>query len=286
MSSASSQGGFTIVETLIVLAVTAMMLTSAMILIVGQQNRVQFTQSMQDIQSVIQQTMNEVGAGYYPSANNIECSPGGGGVNLSTGSTEQGANTGCIFLGKAIQFASDGTAGTEYRIYSIAGRQDDGGITDSQRTLADATPTAIARGQTTNQAASVPDATDTKRLLYGLKVVGMWYTQGGSKKDVGAVAFLNGLGSFKDSQLVSGTQQLSLVPVDNSDGGGSVVSQVPERVVDAINTKMETSPQNPDGGVSVCFSDGSPDRSGLITIGSNGRSLSVKLDMKGTGDCS
>lgn len=285
MNSASSQGGFTIVETLIVLAITGLMLGSAIALISGQQARVQFTQSMQDIQAVIQQTMNEVGAGFYPSTGNIRCTPNGNSVSLTTGTREQGSNTGCIFVGKAIQFASDGANGQEFIIHSLAGRQEaDSGIVDADRTLADARPTAIARGQVTNTSTDTPDASDRRKLLYGVRAVDMSYINGNSFRKVGAVAFVNGLGSFQDAQLVSGTQQLSLVPVNNSQGTNQV-SRSPEQVVDAINTQLMSSPLNPTNGVTICFTDDSNRRSGLITIGSNGRGLSVKLDFKDSGNC-
>jgi hypothetical protein len=89
------------------------------------------------------------------------------------------------------------------------------------------------------------------------------------------------LGEYSNNQLLSGTQQISLVPVRNS---GTVAGTDIPTTVAAIDN-LETSPVNPDGGVEICFASGGTEQSGLVTIGSNGRNLSVKLDIKSTVDC-
>lgn len=288
MNDASSQGGFTIVETMIVLAVTGVLLISAMYLIVGQQNKVQFNQSIREIQTAIEQTMTEVGTGYYPNPGNLRCDGIGSKPNIARGNREQGSNTGCIFLGKAMQFGVRDTDPQEYVVHSIAGLQDAGAGVSGARPLGDAEPTAIAPGQTTNTGSNFPNASQAGRLLYGLQAVSMTYTQGGTKRPIGAVAFISGLGTYQNSQLLSGTQQIVMVPVGNSGGTGTPFSTDSGQVVDAINRNLKDpalSPQNPDGGVQICFASGGTDQSGLITIGSNGRGLTVKLDIKSSRDC-
>ncbi len=288
-------GGFTIVETMIVLAVTGVLLISAMYLIVGQQNKVQFNQSIQEVQSSIQQTINEVGAGFYPNSGNLRCNGSAGALVLNTGTTPQGSNTGCIFLGKAIQFGIRDVDPNEFIVHSIAGLDKSGGSLEGERSIADALPTAIARGQTTNATPVFDEINSsvTNRLLYGLEVVSMRYVQGSTPQPIGAVAFISGLGKYQGSQLMSGTQQISLVPVGGSTTNSNPTPDNPlsttsEQVVDAINTNLRNptvSPQNPDGGVEICFASGSTTQSGLITIGGNGRSLAVNLVIKSTKDC-
>jgi type II secretory pathway pseudopilin PulG len=280
VAGAGRADGFTIVETLIVLAVTGFLFLSAVLLFAGQSRKVEFVQAVQDIQAQLQQTISEVGAGYYGNTG-FNCSGVSGNVNLTTGNNAQGSNTGCIFLGKAIQFGVRDTDPQGYYIYSIAGLQDNAG------TLASARPVAIARGNATNATANFPDATERKHLNYGLEAVSMQYVHNGQTRPIGAVAFISGLGEYSGGQLMSGTQQVNLVPVGGSANGNSIRTD-PAATVDAINRYMsdETlSPKMPSGGVRICFASGGTTQSGLITIGSNGRNLSVKLDIKSTRDC-
>jgi type II secretory pathway pseudopilin PulG len=263
-------GGFTIVETLIVMAVSGLLLISSILLVAGQQRKVEFSQAVQDVQSVINQTISEVGSGYYPNGKDFKCTVSGGKLVIvpALSGTAQGSNTGCIFLGKAIQFGKSGTNPQEYVVHAIAGLQD-----KQDGTLATAKPKAvnIASSQTTGQ------------LRNGLTIKAMRYIKDGAPTKIGAVAFLSGLGTGSDNNLLSGTQQLSLVPVI---GSGIVPTTTVTTVVSAIDTQLVTSDGlvNPNGGVELCFQGGAG-QWGLITIGGNGRNLSVKLDIKNS-DCS
>lgn len=288
MKGASSQGGFTVVETMIVLAVTGLMVMGAILLVSGQQNRVEFQQSIQDVQARIQEAVNEVGAGYYPSRNNLICQRSAGAVSLSTGNREQGTNTGCIFLGKALQFGESSPNGSGLVVHTIAGLEDNSnGLAAGEASLDDADPTSVARGLATNSSATFPDASVTGPVLYGLTPVDMYYFEGATRRTIGAVAFVNGLGRYEDSQLLSGTQQVDVIPVNGSGPvttGGFTTEK--RRVVDAINTNLAASPKNPTSGVRICFASGGTRQSGLITIGSSSRGPSVTLDIKGSVDCS
>lgn len=266
---------------MIVLAITGLVLASAIFLVVGQQAKVEFTQSVQDVQSSIQQVMSEVSSGFYPNPGNLHCDAAGGVVNLSVGTDKQGANTGCIFVGKAMQFGVKNTDPQDYYVHSIAALQsNDGSLSNSK-------PKAISPGITTNNGGGVPDASLKKQLLFGLQAVSMRYVNGGISTPISSVAFISSLGQYEGGQLLSGTPQLSLVPVNGSSAvdGGKLATE-PGRVVDAINNNLAASPVNPTGGVEICFASGGTNQSGLITLGSNNRSISVKLDIKSSKDCS
>jgi type II secretory pathway pseudopilin PulG len=265
-SLGSNNSGFTIVETLIVLAVAMVLFLGAILLVAGQQRKVEFTQGVQDIRSVIEQTITEISTGYYPNSGNIRCTAAGSNLNITNASgTAQGSNTGCIFLGKAMQFGVSGTDPQQYIVHTIAGLQNNTG------TLASASPEAI----------DIASDRVTGELRGGVTVTRMQYIAGGTRTDIGAVAFVNGLGEYSNNLLMSGTQQMSVVPVG---GSGTVPNTNVASVVSAIEN-LENSPVNPDGGVEICFRSGGTEQSGLVTIGSNGRNLSVKLDIKSTVDC-
>jgi prepilin-type N-terminal cleavage/methylation domain-containing protein len=265
---AAGMRGFTIIETLIVIAVSGVLFLSAILLVAGQQRKVEFTQAVNDITTVINQTMSEVGTGYYRNSGDLKCSASGGNVTITAATNvTQGSNTGCIFLGKAMEFGVQGTDPQQYVVHSIAALQNNSG------TLASAKPKAV----------DVADARDTKFLHNGLQAVSMRYVVGGARTNIGAVAFVNGLGQFgAGSQLVSGSQRVAVVPVTNS---GTMPNTTVAGVVSAIDTNLRNADGlvNPDGGVEICF-EGGARQWALVTIGSNGRSLSAKLDIK-SADC-
>src|SRR4051794_22929500 len=87
------QPGFTIVEVMIVLAVSGLLLGGAIVVIGGKQNQTAFNQSVRQVQAQIQQRINEVATGFYDNEGNIRCNGAGGIVTLTAGGgTEQGAN--------------------------------------------------------------------------------------------------------------------------------------------------------------------------------------------------
>jgi type II secretory pathway pseudopilin PulG len=262
-----SMGGFTIVETLIVLAVTGFLLFVALLTFAGQQSKVEFTQAIRDTQSVIQQTINEVGSGYYPNGGDISCIVSGGNLNIIKATSEQGTNSACIFMGKVMQFGIGGTDPQQFNVFTLAG------IKDNSGSIAQARPQII----------SIPSAITNAQLHGGLTAVKMTYTDRGTPYNVGAVAFVSGLGTLDgNAQLLSGTQQMSVIPIPAS---GQVPNTINNQVISAVKSQIATAPVNPNDGVQICFASGGTKQSGLITIGSNGRDATVKLDIKSTLDC-
>ncbi len=260
--------GFTVAETMIVLAVTGGLFLVVAASLSGRQARTQFEQSINEVRSQIQQTINEVGAGFYPNTGNFACTAGAN-PTFAAGTTEQGENAGCTFLGKAIQFQV-GTSDPEImKIYTIAGLQ---------RTAAGDEPTTYGAGATGARPRVVDgagfNATETKPLLYGLKTVDFT-----GSTNVGTVAFVNSLAS-NASTIVSGAQQVNLIPIPNSPRGSSEAAGI-----NRINVAIGSGTVNPASGVSFCFQSGASNQSGLITIGGNGRQLSVDLSIRSNRTC-
>ncbi|HEX8762821.1 MAG TPA: type II secretion system protein [Candidatus Saccharimonadales bacterium] len=260
--------GFTITETLIVLAVTGGLFLVVAASLSGRQAKTQFEQGINEVRSQIQQTINEVGAGFYPNTNNFSCTAGGSGpVFAAAGSTDQGENVGCTFLGKAIQFKVGSSDPEIMKIYTIAGLQ---------RTTAGDEPTDYDQAEArvvapSTSSPSTPDASEVKPLLYGLTTTGTNTT--------GTIAFVNKLSASADS-IISGEQQVNVIPVTNTPYG--LTQQVGAQ---RINSNLGSSTVNPAGGVSLCFKSGGTNQSGLITIGSNGRQLSVTLSIRNGTSC-
>lgn len=267
--------GFTIVETLIVLAVTGGLFILIAASLSGRQAKTQFQQSIQEVRSQIEQVINDVSVGYYPNAANFQCTASGLGPSITAGSTAQGQNTGCIFLGKAIQFQINGTDPEQYRVYPIAGLQrDSSGV--EVTTYAAARPKVIAPS-TSNS--NVPNGSASQKLNYGLTTASLRYGSGAGT-NVGAIAFVSSLASYSSGALVSGSQQINVVPIS-----GSALNTSATVGAEAINNNLATSPVNP-AGVRLCFANARVGQSGLITIGGSSRQLDVTLTIKGNTTCS
>lgn len=266
------KGGFTVVEVMIVLAVTGALFISAATAISGRTNKTQFQQSINDIVTALRQNINSTAIGYYPNTGNFKCTNSSGAMAVTGGANQQGTNNDCIFLGKAIQFGITGTDPQQYVTYPIAAlRVDTAG--EEVHDIATAKPAAI---YPTAQQPNAPDDTTKDKLMYGLTVSKMIYNNNAGNA-IGAFAVISDLStySYSNSQLQSGSQQLILVPIATSTLNDTIGSAAAK-----INQKLPTSP-TATAGIQICFDSGTTDQSGLVTIGgSGGQQLNVSLQIK------
>lgn len=99
-------GGFTIIEVMIVLAVSGMLLITAILALRGQSGRTQFALSMRDIQSKFESIINDVNGGVFPSTEKYNCvsnNPPTTRPVLQPNPQNRGTSTDCTYLGKAIE---------------------------------------------------------------------------------------------------------------------------------------------------------------------------------------
>lgn len=257
--------GFTIIETLVVLAVSGALFVSVFVTMSGRQQKTEFLQATNDIQSSIQQVINEVATGYYPNNGDFSCSSVAGNVSISNStSAVQGTNQDCVFLGKAMQFTASSSVTQQYSTFSIAGLR-------TAKALSAADPTVIRYG-------SADPVTVTKTFNNGLTVKSMKYNNGSSDMLIGAVAFLSGLGAVDGGgNYLSGGQTLDLVPITGLLTYNASINDT-ENGIDLQLKTMGTF-ANPAKGVKICFQGGAS-QTALVTIGSNGHNLLVKMEVK------
>lgn len=106
MRATKNQNGYTIVETLIVLAVTGVMLTATILLVSDQIARYQFKDSVYNVQQQVQGALNDVQTGYFAEIDNANYEASGAcGTEYST--SEQG-DSGCVYAGKKITIDNNG----------------------------------------------------------------------------------------------------------------------------------------------------------------------------------
>jgi len=298
--------GFTIVEVLIVLAVSSLLLISAINLVNGRQARAEFTTGANDELQQLQQLINETASGYYPNNNDFTCSGSAAGpVTLSLaahGSTSQGTNTGCIFLGKVVQFG----IGASYPQSSTVGvmpvvgnqYQNTGGSLTPILTVAASTPRAVYPTNA-GEYSGVPTDTATQSTLeYGLQIAkgnsscglgasAVCYQpiSGGAFAQTGMAAFVAGdssgniaaTASGSTTNLQSGSEPMSLYGVKSSAVGNSL--ETASASMGSISRSSGLGNLDPAAAILICFDDPDTNESGLYTISGSGN-LSVTLTIK------
>ena len=273
--------GFTIIETMIVLAVTGAIFVSAVLAMNGKQASAEFNESIRDVQTRVQQTINEVRTGYYPNNGSFTCSNTMNMPSFINSPSAIGTNSGCIFIGKVIQFAVEPAGSAERaNVYTVAGIRTSSGKVVTE--LAEAIPTLVDASTTSPDSVNL---TQPFYLKYGLRVSKMYY-DGNQANQIGAVAFMNTLGEYDDTgaNLASGSQRLNVTPIPNSH-----LHQTSNDAASTIQQKLRAgamqASQNPAGGVQICFDSGSTHQSGLLSIGGSSNDYTVDMTIKDQEGC-
>jgi prepilin-type N-terminal cleavage/methylation domain-containing protein len=265
------QGGFTIIETMIVLAVSGLLFASLVTLTSGRRQQTEFQQSVNNVVTQLQQVISDVQNGYYGISDTPNCTaPGGGGTNplsISAGTSTLGTNSQCVFLGKVLQFKDDADT---FRVHVVAGDRTAVDFMDSH-------PTILYQGTSSDTA-----------LANGMHVTSAKY--GTSGTPIGAVAIVTSLeaDTTPGSTGTAGSQTTQIIPLAGTN------------ITDALSTPPITTStilgdyplRNPPGGVQLCLSDGSG-HSGLVFLGAPttaggtpGASNSVRVKIKNNNTCS
>jgi prepilin-type N-terminal cleavage/methylation domain-containing protein len=115
--------GYTIIEIMIVLAVSGLMFVIAANFINGKQEKAAFTQGVNEMASRVQGTIEQITDGQY---SDIPLNCQFAGTTVFAGPTaHQGQNSNCVFLGKVLHLSEGGTS-YKYETFSIAGGRVDG----------------------------------------------------------------------------------------------------------------------------------------------------------------
>jgi type II secretory pathway pseudopilin PulG len=271
--------GFTIVETMIVLAVTGLLFVSILVGWSGRQHHSEFISATQEIRSRIQQSISEVQAGYFPTNDQISCTAtSAGNITIRHASVGQGENSGCVFLGKVMLFKMTRTQPELFRTYSLAGIRDvRPAAGETTIPIENARPTTISPDNSPRTTGlNGFDLSESGRLMYGLKTVAM--KSGG--QSLTAVGFLSRLGSTSTATGASGSgaMQVDLYGVgtnfaavyDSATGASAIRNQLA-----AKNYKLNQP-------VQICFQSGGTDQQALVTIGADSSQLTTTLKIMPT----
>jgi type II secretory pathway pseudopilin PulG len=286
--------GFTIVETIIVLAVSSMLATSAMLLVSGRQNKTMFQVASNNLKQQLEQIINETASGFYPNNNDFSCQGSTGGqpvINTDPVSYEQqGKNNSCIFLGKALAFGIDDPGSKAYIVYPLIGNRTvniAGGIVNVSN-FDEAKPIALAPDTSGTPGRDYSTVNQTEN---GLSFKGVLYTEAnGAKtsKTYAVFAFADQLGHYTanpDASLSSATQQLELFDYNLPNAGwpNSAPNDSPN-TVNFINGPAGIDTAHDITSVALCFASGTTEQSALYTISGHGQ-LAVTMKIYGDTTC-
>lgn len=250
--------GYTIIEVMIVLAVSGVMFLIAANFINGKQQKTAFTAGVGEMANRLQDLINQVQSGKYSDIPIACSSAGGGNINISSGSNNQGQNPACVFLGKVIHFSVSGNA-TNFEVLSLAGSR-----TSSSGDVA--TDYSSAR--------RISSLTTTGVVPQNLRVTNVAGVENSNLLLSFAIGFMQSQGVNTDPAdgtvvLKSGAQTVSLYYVNG------IVQNTGPLTDGNINNAIL-----PSNYANICVTDGT--RYAEISIGENRNQLDVKVKHDGT----
>jgi type II secretory pathway pseudopilin PulG len=271
MTSGRRSSGFTIVETLIFLAVTSALLVSGLLLVSGQERKTRFTQSLNDIREQVDSVINNVSTGYYDAGEQkFSCNTAISGpptISSAAAGDRRGRNERCIYIGRAMQFKPDGKD-NEFKIYTIVGRQyANGSLSKNVEELAPpngAWPTPIDT--------PLNEVVETNILGAGIKPVAMRYN---GSNITGIFAVISDFGKNDGSgNLTTSSRTASLYGFAGTDLGTS------STVALSNYLRSDSGPFDyveATSGVAICFESQGTDQYGILTIGGSNRQLTTDI---------
>jgi type II secretory pathway pseudopilin PulG len=257
------RNGYTIVETMIFLAVSGVILSTSLLFFRGRQERIQYTQGVREVESQIKTIMNEVSSGYFPNDGSFSCAGGGAaGPILNFAATGgQGTNEDCVFLGKVIRF----NEGSNYSSYSVLGLRKTGDELSS--TLAGAKPIIDEK------------VSETYALPWGIKVTKVANVDG-TPPNISSVGLILSLGASSGAPgpagISSGSRSADLLPIINTNG----LSDDFSRVSSGVNGMLDS--QRRPKKIIICLISGGGDRKSAIVLGGEGKQLSAETFIDST----
>lgn len=238
-------GGFTILETIIVLTVMSALLASALLLFQQRIPKTQFQKSLNELVSQMTDISNQVATGYYPNTNKAKCSNGTIDLNQVA---EQGQNASCLFLGQAVKFGCDAEC-DKLKVYTIFGKRLNSVSGIAASSLSDA-----------NAQISSNFGTQEYTNGYGLSVEKVKV----GSTDYGGVAYVQSFGSsLASGDQLNGASQVGIAPISGSVNSPSIGPNL-----SSLSVTNE--------GILLCVKSGTTDQYAFVILGANGNAMSVE----------
>ncbi len=209
--------GYTIVETMIFLGVSAVLFMSASALISGRQRKTQFATTVREFSTKLESIYGNVGSGYYNSTGKVKCDVSGLPPNqtinvTSSGGNDQGTNGKCVYLGQVL--VSPQANASDFQIISLVGLRVTGTPAREVQNLKEAIPRLYTDTAETYSLAGAE--------FVSVKIDNSTPVGAGSNS---AVAFIGSFASYKkvsgvNLSLESGSSHTDVYPVPSGLNGG------------------------------------------------------------------
>jgi prepilin-type N-terminal cleavage/methylation domain-containing protein len=290
--------GYTIIEVMIVLAVSSLMFLIAASFINGKQARTAFTQGVNTMASNLQTMIEDISNGHYSDVSFSCTNPAGTSLHLTGGGAGQGTNPDCVFLGKVVHFAvknpsNPSTPERYYEVFSLAGARTDKTVSPNipQTNPLNALATPICVPGSCN--GTYPDFTTQATIPQGLSIATSDTSQGMQVTDTTGVAhnaiygigFVQGFGNgalntTDHTNYQSGSPTISMVYAPGLSTVGLTENQAAAHLLPIPIGNGILAAKRAD----ICLTD--DNRKADITIGTNDSQLSVTVQMGATLQCS
>lgn len=255
------RGGYTIIETLIVLAASSALVLTVIALISGQQGKTQFSSAVRDADSRIEDITNDFSTGFLTRSGNVSCTAdsGGGRPSLSAVASQPGTNIGCVYVGRLIQLTPNVS---KYSVQSLVGRQFTAGVFSAQTPdLTSAKPVLLFP---TTSNSSLPDMSVTDQFGAGIEVAAAVYLDDSNNPHpAGPFGFVSNFGTTTSGSLASDKQTPQLIILTASYPSATAVA-------DKFETGITTSDYVINRPLAICFRSVTSDQYAIIRFGTNG----------------
>jgi prepilin-type N-terminal cleavage/methylation domain-containing protein len=258
--------GYTILELMIVIAVSASMFGIVATTFGGRQQQVQFTQAVRDFDSRLKDIKNDVSVGYYPANNNFSCrvtdpnNPEPSIVSGTNNADELGSNNDCISIGKVIQFSAPSSNYSAdnnqiMKIFNVVGvRTDETGSNPTN------IPLAVPRGA---------PGPDEALLEWGLKVKSVSYVDSATntRRETSGIAIFSQLNRGFQLQANASNEsvQISAIPsVGYNLNEAEMTGKIDNIGTNVTNGSMNF---NTASEIIICVTDVEDQRKATITFG-------------------
>jgi len=297
MNSRSKAGaGFTIVETMIFLAVSGLMFILAINAMSGKQQQTEFQTGVDTLRSSLNQQLANVSNGNFSALDNVICTAlaVGGQPNVTLVGSGGSSDGSCDVIGEVIAFDGGGSGSTlasTYTVYPVFGRTYQASSTTLATDINDADPIL----------ATVAGVNPTAKMPFGLSVVDFssatQYSISPSKN--GALGLFNftsfaGTGGEYDANgnLNSGAQHVEIFALP-----GSVYNRPATITVSGLSdticgsglvcfSSATSNVINPPSGITFCVASGSTsNESALFTVGGSYSPSNTTYKIYSTGNC-
>ena len=249
--------GFTIIEVMIVLASSGTLLLVALLMIGGQVNKANFLQGQRSIQLDFQNLINQVTSGSFIFPGDISCSANAstGAITVSSSSSTQGHNVGCILIGKAI-YVTATSSPKNYSIYNVVGQQCTGSSDpcDGTTNLSSIKPVLITQ----------PKDVSTQTLEGGMTIKSIKSPSLNTSSCGLGVLATTSSGSVQYNLYVAGSMNLAASDLPSVCGSNppattTTVSESSHNLTDTHLTNL----------INICLQSGSSTRNLVLTTGSS-----------------